>query len=117
MQVEGATLLKGHRAARATGAAIAAAAALLEATVPGTGARIMVLTGGPATVGPGRVVGSDQAEPLRTHKVCDAACDISGRIRLEGPVGSAAARHTECWRQRLSKSFASWACMLRVCVG
>ena len=68
-QAEGATLAKGRRAARATGAAVAAAAALLEATVPGTGARILVLTGGPATVGPGRVVGLDLAEPLRTHKV------------------------------------------------
>ncbi len=68
-QAEGATLAKGRRAARATGAAVAAAAALLEATVPGTGARVLVLTGGPATVGPGRVVGLDLAEPLRTHKV------------------------------------------------
>ncbi|CAN6462657.1 unnamed protein product [Victoria cruziana] len=44
-----------NRAARCTGVALSAAAGLLGACVPGTGARIMALVGGPCTEGPGTV--------------------------------------------------------------
>ncbi|KAK9805138.1 hypothetical protein WJX72_001479 [[Myrmecia] bisecta] len=57
-----------ERPLRAIGAAAGVAVGLLEACVPGCGARIMVLTGGPCTTGPGLVVGVDKAEAIRTHK-------------------------------------------------
>ena len=33
------------------------------------GGRVLVLTGGPATLGPGQVVSRDQADAIRTHRV------------------------------------------------
>ena len=46
------------------------AVGLLEKSVTGSGARAMLFTGGPATCGPGMVVGRDRGEALRSHKVC-----------------------------------------------
>jgi len=66
-----AELRPGQRPARATGPAVAAAVHLLAACVPGTGGRALLLTGGPATVGPGRVVSRDQGDSIRTHKDCE----------------------------------------------
>lgn len=59
----------GHRARRATGAAVGAATALLEGCIPTGAGRIMVFTGGPCTVGPGMTVGTNLEETLRTHQV------------------------------------------------
>lgn len=43
----------------------------LQTTFPNTGARIMVFSGGPATEGPGMVVGSELREPIRSHHDID----------------------------------------------
>lgn len=48
----------GNRALRCTGVALSVAAGLLGACLPGTGARIIALVGGPCTEGPGLVSGS-----------------------------------------------------------
>ncbi|MBA0613159.1 hypothetical protein Godav_013655 [Gossypium davidsonii] len=58
----------GHRASRCTGVALSVAAGLLGACLPGTGARIIALVGGPCTEGPGTIVSKDLSEPLRSHK-------------------------------------------------
>mmetsp|Transcript_10146 Transcript_10146/g.29948 ORF Transcript_10146/g.29948 Transcript_10146/m.29948 type:complete len:761 (+) Transcript_10146:73-2355(+) len=56
-----------ERPLRCTGVAVSAAVALLEATYPNSGARVMLFTGGPCTVGPGQVVGRELVEPMRSH--------------------------------------------------
>ncbi|KAK5839553.1 protein transport protein SEC23-like [Gossypium arboreum] len=58
----------GHRASRCTGVALSVAAGFLGACLPGTGARIIALVGGPCTEGPGTIVSKDLSEPLRSHK-------------------------------------------------
>lgn len=45
----------GNRAIRCTGVALSVAAGLLGACMPGTGAMIIALLGGPCTEGPGMV--------------------------------------------------------------
>lgn len=40
---------------------------LPQTTFPNTGARIMLFAGGPATEGPGMVVGPELKEPIRSH--------------------------------------------------
>lgn len=45
----------GNRALRCTGVALSVAAGLLGACMPGTGAHIIALVGGPCTEGPGMV--------------------------------------------------------------
>lgn len=61
----------GHRPQRATGAALSVAASLMEGCVPNVGSRIMLFVGGPATVGPGMIVDTDQAKSIRTHQDLD----------------------------------------------
>jgi protein transport protein SEC23 len=56
-----------ERPKRCTGAALAAAAALLECTYRGYGAHICLLQGGPCTEGPGTIVGPKLDEELRSH--------------------------------------------------
>ncbi|KAA3484072.1 protein transport protein SEC23-like [Gossypium australe] len=58
----------GHRASRCSGVALSVAAGLLGACLPGTGARIIALVGGPCTEGPGTIVSKDLSEPVRSHK-------------------------------------------------
>jgi len=58
---------KTKRHERCTGNALATALALLEVSVPRSGARIMLFTGGPCTSGPGKVVGLDLEETMRSH--------------------------------------------------
>ncbi|CAA0823378.1 Sec23/Sec24 protein transport family protein [Striga hermonthica] len=58
----------GHRPLRSTGPAISAAVDLLEGCSVSTGARVMVFTSGPSTIGPGAIVGLDLANPIRTHR-------------------------------------------------
>ncbi|KAK4266583.1 hypothetical protein QN277_027479 [Acacia crassicarpa] len=59
------------RPARCTGVALSVAAGLLGACVPGTGARIIALVGGPCTEGPGSIVSKDLSDPVRSHKDLD----------------------------------------------
>lgn len=61
----------GSRALRCTGVALNVAAGLLGACLPGTGARIIALVGGPCTEGPGTIVSKDLSEPVRSHKDLD----------------------------------------------
>ena len=56
----------GNRAGRCTGVAVSVAVGLLEATYAQNSARIIVLTGGPPTVGPGMVVGKPLSEAIRS---------------------------------------------------
>jgi len=56
-----------ERPLRCTGAAVSTAVALLEAACPQQGGRVMLFVGGPATVGPGLVVGRELVDPLRSH--------------------------------------------------
>ncbi|XP_077249912.1 protein transport protein SEC23 E-like [Tasmannia lanceolata] len=61
----------GNRALRCTGVALSVAAGLLGACMPGTGARIITLVGGPCTEGPGTIVSKDLSDPVRSHKDLD----------------------------------------------
>ncbi|GLT78665.1 hypothetical protein SLA2020_501930 [Shorea laevis] len=61
-------VVPGHRPQRATGAAISTALGLLEGCLCNTGARIMVFTSGPATLGPGIIVDSDLCSAIRNHR-------------------------------------------------
>ncbi|MGH0155097.1 UNVERIFIED_CONTAM: hypothetical protein FKN15_038774 [Acipenser sinensis] len=57
---------QGKRPLRSTGIALSIAVGLLEGTLPNTGARIMLFTGGPPTQGPGMVVGDELKTPIRS---------------------------------------------------
>lgn len=59
------------RALRCTGVALSVAAGLLETNFVNKGARIMLFSGGPATEGPGMVVGPELREPIRSHHDID----------------------------------------------
>ncbi|KAH7683028.1 protein transport protein SEC23 protein [Dioscorea alata] len=61
----------GNRPTRCTAVALSVAAGLLGACLPGTGARIIALVGGPCTEGPGMIVSKELSEPLRSHKDLD----------------------------------------------
>uniref|UniRef100_A0A803TV74 Protein transport protein SEC23 n=1 Tax=Anolis carolinensis TaxID=28377 RepID=A0A803TV74_ANOCA len=57
---------QGKRPLRSSGVALSIAVGLLEGTFPNTGARIMMFIGGPATQGPGMVVGDELKLPIRS---------------------------------------------------
>uniref|UniRef100_A0A2K5DMV7 Protein transport protein SEC23 n=1 Tax=Aotus nancymaae TaxID=37293 RepID=A0A2K5DMV7_AOTNA len=57
---------QGKRSLRSSGVALSIAVGLLECTFPNTGARIMMFIGGPATQGPGMVVGDELKTPIRS---------------------------------------------------
>ncbi|NP_001086405.1 Sec23 homolog B, COPII coat complex component L homeolog [Xenopus laevis] len=57
---------QGKRPLRSTGVALSIAVGLLEGTLPNTGARIMLFTGGPPTQGAGMVVGDELKTPIRS---------------------------------------------------
>ncbi|PNS89812.2 hypothetical protein POPTR_019G003100v4 [Populus trichocarpa] len=61
----------GNRPSRCTGVALSVAAGLLGACLPGTGARIVALVGGPCTEGPGAIISKDLSDPVRSHKDLD----------------------------------------------
>ncbi|XP_011045698.1 PREDICTED: protein transport protein SEC23-like [Populus euphratica] len=61
----------GTRASRCTGVALSVAAGLLGACLPGVGARIVALVGGPCTEGPGTIISKDLSDPVRSHKDLD----------------------------------------------
>lgn len=56
-----------QRIQRCTGVALSVAVGLLESSFPRQGARIMTFIGGPATVGPGQIVGRAKSESIRSH--------------------------------------------------
>ncbi|ODQ51321.1 protein transporter SEC23 [Saitoella complicata NRRL Y-17804] len=56
-----------RRPLRCTGVALSVAVGLMETAFPNAGARIMLFSGGPATEGPGMVVGPELKEPIRSH--------------------------------------------------
>jgi len=55
------------RALRATGPALAVALSVLEGTFQHSGARVLMFCGGPATHGPGLVLGVPHTEQMRSH--------------------------------------------------
>lgn len=59
------------RPLRCTGVALSVAVGLLETSFQNAGGRIMVFTSGPATEGPGHVVGPELKEPMRSHHDID----------------------------------------------
>ncbi|XP_077395479.1 protein transport protein Sec23A [Festucalex cinctus] len=59
-------VVQGKRPLRSLGVAMSIAVGLLECTFPNTGARIMTFIGGPATQGPGMVVGDELKAPIRS---------------------------------------------------
>lgn len=61
----------GNRPSRCTGVALSVAAGLVGACLPGTGARIVALVGGPCTEGPGTIISKDLSDPVRSHKDLD----------------------------------------------
>ncbi|XP_054445597.1 protein transport protein Sec23A [Pteronotus mesoamericanus] len=58
---------QGKRPLRSSGVALSIAVGLLECIFPNTGARIMIFIGGPATQGPGMVVGDELKTPIRSR--------------------------------------------------
>ena len=60
-----------RRSLRCTGVALSVAVGLLETSFQNAGARIMLFAGGPATEGPGMVVGAELREPMRSHHDID----------------------------------------------
>ncbi|KAK1044610.1 GTPase-activating protein S23 [Friedmanniomyces endolithicus] len=59
------------RSIRCTGVALSVATGLLETSFQNAGGRIMLFTGGPATEGPGMVVGPELKEQIRSHHDID----------------------------------------------
>lgn len=59
------------RSLRCTGVALSVAVGLLETSFQNAGGRIMLFAGGPATEGPGIVVGPELREPIRSHHDID----------------------------------------------
>ncbi|KAJ2798043.1 GTPase-activating protein S23 [Coemansia guatemalensis] len=64
-----------RRPLRSTGAAMAVAVGMMESAFPNAGGRIMLFCGGPATQGPGMVVGPELKEPIRSHHDIDKESD------------------------------------------
>lgn len=60
-----------HRSLRCTGVALSVAVGLMESSFQNAGGRIMLFAGGPATEGPGMVVGPELREPIRSHHDID----------------------------------------------
>lgn len=60
-----------RRNLRCTGVALGVAVGLLESSFQNAGGRIMLFAGGPATEGPGMVVGPELREPIRSHHDID----------------------------------------------
>lgn len=59
------------RSLRCTGVAMSVAVGLMETSFQNAGGRIMLFAGGPATEGPGLVVGPELREPIRSHHDID----------------------------------------------
>ena len=95
-----------ERPKRCTGVALAVAGALLECTYAGHGAHICLLVGGPATEGPGMIVGSKLEDELRSHT------DIE---KDNAPLLKKATKHYDELATRLvnaGHSVSVWGCAL-----
>lgn len=60
-----------RRNLRCSGVALSVAVGLMESSFQNAGGRIMLFAGGPATEGPGMVVGPELREPIRSHHDID----------------------------------------------
>lgn len=60
-----------RRPLRCTGVALSVAIGLMETSFQGAGGRVMLFTSGPASEGPGLVVGPQLKEPIRSHHDID----------------------------------------------
>ncbi|XP_044721952.1 sec23/Sec24 trunk domain-containing protein [Hirsutella rhossiliensis] len=60
-----------RRNLRCTGVALSVAIGLMESSFQNAGGRMMLFAGGPATEGPGMVVGAELREPIRSHHDID----------------------------------------------
>ena len=60
-----------RRSLRCTGVALSVAVGLLETSFQNAGGRVMLFAGGPATEGPGLVVGPELRESIRSHHDID----------------------------------------------
>lgn len=60
-----------RRSLRCTGVALSVAVGLMETCFQNAGGRVMLFAGGPATEGPGMVVGPELREPIRSHHDID----------------------------------------------
>lgn len=60
-----------RRNLRCTGVALSVAVGLMETSFQNAGGRIMLFAGGPATEGPGLVVGAELRESIRSHHDID----------------------------------------------
>jgi len=67
-----------HRPTRCTGTAIKVAAGMMRACMPlaANTARLILISAGPVTEGPGAVVGKELAEAIRSHKVDSTSIHI-----------------------------------------
>lgn len=89
-----------RRNLRCTGVALSVAVGMMESSFANAGGRIMLFAGGPATEGPGLVVGPELKEAIRSHhdidrdsikyykkalKVCQAPYPIHKQYRLTIP--------------------------------
>ncbi|XP_024538539.1 protein transport protein Sec23A [Selaginella moellendorffii] len=81
----------GHRPRRATGAALAVAAGLMEGCAANVGSRIMLFVSGPVTIGPGIVVETDRSKSIRTHQdlVNDNAVHYKKSCKFYNQIGQA----------------------------
>ncbi|KAG9390471.1 COPII coat complex component, Sec23 (Sec23) [Carpediemonas membranifera] len=69
------------RPLRCTGIAISVASSLLGAVNPSSAGRIIVLTGGPATVGPGMIASTDKGDNLRSHSNIDKKEALAAHVK------------------------------------
>lgn len=85
------------RPARATGAAISIALSVLESCVHQSqcGARVLLFSSGPATIGPGMIVGRELKENIRAHKdiVADSVKYYRKASAFYEQLGKRAAAH------------------------
>lgn len=84
------------RPARATGAAVSIALSVLENCVPQSGARVLLFSSGPATIGPGMIVGRELKENIRAHKdiTADSAKYYRKSLGFYEQLGKRAASHS-----------------------
>lgn len=61
------TVKPGHRAVRVTGAALSIASCLVEGSYAQCCAKLALFAAGACTFGPGKIVGTELKEPLRSH--------------------------------------------------
>jgi hypothetical protein len=102
------------RPLRCTGVALSIAAGLLEFRHREAGARIMLFSGGPATEGPGMVVGPELKEAIRSHHDIDRdnikyykkALKVSNRIK-PGKPGLTFGSSTKIWPNALPRTVTS----------